>query len=133
MRFLPFLPLAAVLLLPACSRSSGGAAAGVEDAASREAYRQGVIAAEQELREGRPTIYLAGLLQSGCDPETGLPYRSAAGCVWVGSERAFISGHNDTIRSRVRACPGRPPAAQSAATPCTTAPTSSPRNASPSR
>ena len=126
--------LAAVLLLTvaSCSRSSPTGA--VADAPlDREAYSAGVRAAEESLCEGAPVIYVAGLVQAGRDPETGLPLRSVAGCVVFGSQRTFIAAHNNTIRSRLRACQRDGSPAHSAGEPCTTGPTSSPRSASPSR
>lgn len=95
-----------ILWLAASCASACSARSDRQPAASSP-YAQGVAVANEEIRRGEASIYVAGLVATpGEDPETGLPYRSA-GCVLSRDLADFMRGHNETIRAHFRRAAGR--------------------------
>src|SRR5262249_41063573 len=73
------------------------------DAKYHRAYRAGVAEANQELKDGKASLYTYGLRDSGefLDQETGLPLKAIAGCVVDSKSEGLADGHNKRIRESI--------------------------------
>jgi hypothetical protein len=70
----------------------------------RDGYKQGVGEAEQELKEGHPTLYAFGLRMSveNVDRKTGLPFTFIAGCEVDDRILGREQGHDARIREHIK-------------------------------
>jgi hypothetical protein len=69
------------------------------DAKYHRAYRAGISEANQELKDGKATLYFSGLTRPSefLDSKTGLPLKRVAGCVPTSAEEGLEAGHNMRI------------------------------------
>src|SRR5579864_3437271 len=77
------------------------------DSIRAAAYKKARAEADRELKEGRASIYIYGLLRRSLlapqlDEETRLPLERIAGCDWNAEIADRADGHNDRIKEYIK-------------------------------